>query len=282
MAGASRPTKPRSPRLLRVTGGQPLSRVGVIAVVGFFVGVAWPRLAGVSLVPEAPLEDTSKPAPAEDGVEPTPVEAETKEIKPVDQLEIGKAQITSCRDQEGKAQSSCDEVDTDSLLHPVLRSLSSCPAAKGAFGTLSIGMDLDFATKKVGDITSGQSTDLPATITKEVLRCAREGFASVTVAGVPAEHSSYTVYYLLEFKTPEQVIGAEDEITPAAGTATVRWRTALIRKEADREGEVIERLLSGARVVVTGRKGEWYRVKFDARGREGWVHGAAIGLKDKD
>src|SRR5690606_19629987 len=107
MAGASRPTKPRSPRLLRVTGGQPLSRVGVIAVVGFFVGVAWPRLAGVSLVPEAPLEDTSKPAPAEDGVEPTPVEAETKEIKPVDQLEIGKAQITSCRDQEGKAQSSC-------------------------------------------------------------------------------------------------------------------------------------------------------------------------------
>jgi len=31
-------------------------------------------------------------------------------------------------------------------------------------------------------------------------------------------------------------------------------------------------------VVVTGRQGDWYRVKYDAQGREGWVHGAGLGL----
>src|SRR5215472_17762350 len=34
------------------------AKVGVIAVVGFFVGIAWPRLTGVRLGPGAPAEAT--------------------------------------------------------------------------------------------------------------------------------------------------------------------------------------------------------------------------------
>ncbi len=276
-------TRPRSrtarPRVFSEDAGQPLSRVGIIAILGFAVGVAWPRLAGVSLVPEAPVEDVAPPADDAPGTDDASgVEEPTKEIKPTDQLDIGKPQITSCRDATGSKHSSCGELDTDSLVHPVLRSLSSCPAASGAFGTLSLGMDFDFEKKEIRDIQSGKSTDLPQSVTKEILRCAKEGLASVEADGIPAEFAQYTVYYLLEFKTPEQVIQDEGEVTPASGKATVRWRTALIREEGNREAKVMERLLSGAEVIVTGRKGDWYRVKFDARGREGWVHGAALGL----
>ncbi len=273
---------PASPRVLREESAQPLSRVGIIALVGFAVGIVWPRLAGVSLVPEAPREQSSTAVEEKGKDEPKQEpqqSSETKEIKPTDRLEIGPPIITSCIDEDGDKHTSCDELDSDSLVHSVLRSLASCPAANGAFGTLSLGMDLDFEEKKVTKVTSGQSTDLPGSVTKAILRCAEEGLASVKVQGVPAEYSGYRVYYVLQFKTPEQVISSEDEITPATGKATVRWRTALIRSAPDRESKVVERILSGARVVVTGRKGEWYRVKFDARGREGWVHGAALGLE---
>jgi SH3-like domain-containing protein len=37
-------------------------------------------------------------------------------------------------------------------------------------------------------------------------------------------------------------------------------------------------VLSGTRVSVSGRNGDWYRIKYDAKGGEGWVFRTAIGM----
>lgn len=270
--------KRRLPRLESIEG-QPLHRVGIIALLGFGVGIVWPRLAGVSLVPEPPVEQ-AEPAPAPEArTQTAPVtEAAPRELLPKDRIAIGPAKITSCRDEAGKAVRSCGTLEVDALIHPTLLALTGCPAASGAFGTLSLGFELDLVKNKLAGVQSGRSTDLPASVTKEVLRCAEEGLALVNPSSIKGPHASYTIFYVLEFKSPEDVVATQSEVTPASGKGTVRWQTALIRKEPARDGAVLSRLLTGAEVVVTGRQGDWYRVKYDAQGREGWVHGAALGL----
>ena len=37
-------------------------------------------------------------------------------------------------------------------------------------------------------------------------------------------------------------------------------------------------LTYGTEVFVTGRQGDWYRVKYDAKGNEAWVHKNALAL----
>lgn len=275
----TQPAKQRRLPRLESIEGQPLYRVGIIALLGFGVGVVWPRLAGVSLVPEPPVEHSAPSAPSDIQTgAPTPTEAPPRTIAPKERLAIGPAKITSCRDQAGQKVDRCGTLEIDALLQPTLLSLTECPAASGAFGTLSLGLELDLGKGKISGVQSGKSTSLPASVTKEILRCAEEGLALVSPARVKGSHASYTIYYVLEFKTPEEVVSGESDVTPASGKGTVRWQTALIRKEPARDGEVLARLLTGSEVIVTGRRGEWYRVKYDAQGREGWVHGAALGL----
>jgi hypothetical protein len=267
----------RLPRLESIEG-QPLYRVSIIALLGFAVGVVWPRLAGVSLVPEPPVEHSVPAEPSDVKAATGATEAPPRTITPKERLVIGPAKITSCRDRAGKQVESCGTLEIDTLLQPTLLALTECPAANGAFGMLSLGFELDLVQAKISGVQSGKSTTLPASVTKEILRCAEEGLALVSPARDKGAHGSYTIYYVLEFKTPEEVVSSESDVTPASGKGTVRWQTALIRKEPARDGEVLARLLSGSEVMVTGRHGEWYRVKYDAQGREGWVHGAALGL----
>ena len=63
----------------------------------------------------------------------------------------------------------------------------------------------------------------------------------------------------------------------ASGRVTVTWDAALVRAKP-KDGEVLARVLGGTRLTVTGHQGDWYRVKYDAKGSEGWVFKAAIGL----
>ena len=257
-----------------------LGRVGIIALIGFVVGVAWPRLAGVSLVPEAPVDDTSEAAltAAQPEDLDAQMEPEVIELTAQDRLGIGPPKITSCADANGKKMTDCDQVAVDDLVHPHLIALLGCGAAGGVFGTLSLGFQLDFAKGAVDRVESGRSTDLPSATTQELLRCAEKELSAVELAGVPHQHSLYQVYYLLEFKTPEAAAEDKTSVTPASGQATVQWGTALVRKEPDSDGAVQARILAGARVLVTGRMGPWFRIKYDAKGREGWVHGNALGL----
>jgi hypothetical protein len=266
--------------------GVQLVHVAAIAAIGFVVGVAWPKLAGVSLVPAVPVDGASPamsatPQDEVPGETPVPAKAAAVDSAPAaptgPQVEIGDAEITSCHDAVGTELKSCGELDADAIVKPRLRALAACPAAATAEGKLSIGLELNLAKGKVEGFKSGQKTDLPGSVTKELLECARQQFENVSLAKLKGDHDKYTVFYLAELNTQKSAAASAD-VVAASGQATVRWNAALIRKEPETKSEVRTRLLSGTRVVVTGRKGEWYRVKYDAKGREGWVHGAAIGL----
>lgn len=276
---ASKARKQEGP-IVRTEEEGSLGRVGIIALVGFVIGIVWPRLAGVSLVPEAPIEEASStPDEGTEAAQGAQAEPEVIELTPEDRLGIGPAKITSCVNSEGKKSSKCDNPDMDEVVHPHLISLLGCPAATGVFGTLSLGLTIDFEKKKISDLTSGKSTDLPESTTKELLLCAQKELNTAQIPAVAHEFSEYQVYYALDFKTPEAAAEAKTSVTAASGQATVQWRSAQVRKEPERAADVQARLLAGARVLVTGRQGEWFRIKYDAKGREGWIHGAALGLK---
>lgn len=274
-------------------------RVGVIALVGFAIGIAWPRLAGVKLVPSVPVpaaaeasarELTGAPLEAKPVVAP-PVapSAAPPEKPPAERLLVSDVQVASCRNEHGKRSQACDRVDFDRVAREHLRGLATCAGTEDAAGVLSLGFDLDFRADKIKNIQSGKSTSLEQDNVDRLLGCARERFAKVSLAGIPHEQNTYTLYYRLELLPPPGSgaggkpeaggsRGAGDEGTPASGTATVSWDVALVRATPARDGEVRARVLSGTRVAVTGKNGDWFRVKFDAKGNQGWVYRTAIGM----
>jgi hypothetical protein len=69
-----------------------------------------------------------------------------------------------------------------------------------------------------------------------------------------------------------------DRIAVVNGQATIVWKAAVVRESPSSGAETRDRLLRGSRIAVTGRKGDWYRVKYGRPVRTGWVHHKALGL----
>jgi SH3-like domain-containing protein len=85
-------------------------------------------------------------------------------------------------------------------------------------------------------------------------------------------------FYVVQFlPTTVQVASGAEPLVPANGSATVIWNSARVRSQPD-GGEVRTQLLYGTRLVVTARQGDWFRVRYDAQGDEGWVHKNALSL----
>jgi hypothetical protein len=205
----------------------------------------------------------------------------------MDRVVLSDFQVVSCRDARGKRIESCDRVDFDRVAREPLRELGACEGTRAASGVLSLGFELDFAKQLIKGIHSGKSTSLPQAEIDRFLGCARQRFQNISLIGIPHEHSAYTLYYRLELSalsasgTESEPAGSELEqsvITPASGTATVTWDVALVRASPARDGQVLARLLSGTRLNVTGKSGDWFRVRFDAKGNQGWVFRTAIGM----
>jgi len=200
---------------------------------------------------------------------------------------VGEAQVTSCNDG-GARLKNCDDIDFDRVARAPIEAQGDCDAARGISGVLSLGFELDFSTERVTRVSSGKTTTLDDKELETLLECYRKAFKKVSLDGIPHEHQSYTVFYRVELKGTKSPPGstsagvegdsAPASVTPASGTATVTWNTALVRETPDREGKTIARVLQGTRVGVTGRSGDWYRVKYDAKGNQGWVFRTAIGM----
>ncbi|MFO7181629.1 MAG: SH3 domain-containing protein [Pseudomonadota bacterium] len=257
------------------------ARVGVIAVVGFAVGVLWPHLTGVRVVPRAPSSgnegsaESGTSTPAASATSSTPKKAERRR----ELFSIGPGLVTSCRTFEGEKLSECDAIDIDAIVRERIGALSDCDGFSTARGIFSVGFDVDFTKKRVVGVESGKSTTLAPEDTERLLSCLREDLPQTSLGDVRHRHARYMIYYRVE------LVGAESEesegpaaITPASGQATVAWEVALVRAGPSRQDAVLARVLQGTRVSVTARQGDWYRVKYDAKGREGWVFRTAIGL----
>ncbi len=267
-------------------------KVGIIAVIGFAIGVAWPRLAGLNLVTQPPGYEKSSAvaASAEVGDEPAlpaaaksaaaaqekPPETTTKQT-----VQVGEAIITSCRTADDRKLKECDKVGFDEVARARVEALAACDAAKGASGVLSLGIEFDFSEKRVRRFLRGKSTTLTEDLSNKILACAEKEFESAAFGKLDHQFARYIVFYPARFVPPGEPVAAESDLgsqeAPASGLATVGWDVALIRS-APKDGDVVARVMSGTRVSVTARLDEWYKVKYDSKGNEGWVYRAAIGL----
>ena len=280
-----------------------LGKVGLLAAIGLVTGLLWPRLFGVHLVPPPPNDGPSSSASAaSSATAAAPIATEQPSTAPettasasndapptVKPPKVTLAQVVSCRNKDGERETHCDTPALDAIIQSPLQALIACDAADGIHGLLSLGFDADFEATKLDHFTVGKSTTLAPTTAKQLLQCGEKELSSVSLQGVPHTKSSYRVFYKIDFN--EQLAGStatvnepagQDPPTPgevisASGRVTVTWDAALVRAKP-KDGEVLARVLGGTRLTVTGRQGEWYRVKYDAKGGEGWVFKSAIGL----
>lgn len=288
------------PRTLRVEIPSPdedrprFVRVSLIALAGFAAGIAWPWLTGHRLAPAAPTEPPDPVAEAR--AEPSAAPATTPEPSrpaniPVSKLvaeprrvKVGKPKVTSCRTAAGEKASPCGELALEGVVTPQIEALQSCDASKRAQGVLSLGLRLDFNANRVVEFVKGQSTTLSDAAASELVACAKQQFAAVSLQGIARQHATYTVYYLIEFVPPSEVVTEDqatdaqssDELIPTSGTATVAWVAAIIRDQPEKDGKEVSRLAAGTRVKVVARQGRWYRIQFG--NEQGWVFKDAIGL----
>ncbi|MGK4006089.1 SH3 domain-containing protein [Sorangium sp. So ce1036] len=276
------------------------SRVGVIALVGFVVGIAWPRLAGVRIGPSVPGDNKEKAtavataappasaAPASAAPEAKPSEPAAKDAQ---QVVVGPGRITRCSDKKGKRVEDCGELQFDPVALPRLKELAKCPAALGLDGKLPIGFELNFGKKEV-QVVKGRKATVPASAVSGILQCAAREFSNVSLEDVPHKYHRYSLVYTATFYPPgaqiepdakagegkdeqEQAAGTTTSETAVSGLAAVSWDTALVRGEP-KEGKVVMRLVRGTRVKLVGRQNDWYKIEL--RGKTGWVYRGAIGL----
>jgi hypothetical protein len=277
------------------------TRVGLVVLGGALVGVLSPWL----LVPKPPggeeralaLASVSSAEPSASAAAPPltppppPSAEKAAEPEPAPKrLRVSKVTVVSCRDKKDRRVDQCDDLAFDRIALPRFAALENCPAAQSAQGTLSLGFDLDLSNTKIARIASGKSTTLPAGAAEALVACAKKEFQAASLDGLKHEHSTYTLFYRIEFPGPDAPPPANSQssadsqasvptdATAASGNVTVGWVAAIIRDGPSRDGREIARVLSGTRMTVVARKGEWYKVKYDAKGSEGWVYKAAIGL----
>ena len=272
-------------------------RVGLIVTGGFVIGILWPRLAGFKLVPSVPTQPaesssadlTGAPSDAKANLPPPPPAepAAPPSEAPADRLKISEPQFLACKGSDKKRQEDCDHVEFDRLVRPHIQALSACPGAENRVGSLSLGFELDFQTETVKSVKSGKSSTLSPVDIEALIACEKKELANVSLVGMAHKYLTYSVFYRVDFPkaVPEQPrVGSEPtdappvDVTEASGHATVAWDVALVRGAPSRDSAVVARVLQGTRISVTGRRADWYRIKYDVKGSVGWVYRTAIGM----
>jgi hypothetical protein len=290
-------------------------RVGVIAAVGFVIGIAWPRVAGVKLGPSAPNEGdksaaAAQAASANAAPPPASLTAPTKSASqpiasaaapasaapsasanaamlPPD-VTVGRGTILNCKNDDGEQLKGADcgnGLKFDAVASARLGQLSQCSAALGTTGKLSAVLSLDFKSGFVG-VDIGKSS----TVTNQdsLSACLKTEMHGLNIAGVAHEHPKYTVVYHVTFSAPSAGGGTAGAVSPAdntpaapisenAPTAQVGWEVALVR-DTPKTGQIVARLPRGSKVRVGSPKDGWYRIQYgNTFGSEGWVYRGAIG-----
>ena len=273
-------------------------RVGLIVTAGFLIGIIWPRLAGFKLVPSVPSQPAESNsadltgAPGEGkgttpALPPPAAEPEPSAAAALDRLQISEPQFLACKENGKKHKEECDQIEFDRLARPHIQALAACAGADKLSGVLSLGFDLDFASQVVKSVKSGKSTTFTESETESLIACEKKEFSNVSLVGIAHKNEAYSIFYKVEFpKAPAdkgEAAPQAGEVTPAdvteaSGHATVAWDVALVRSSASRDGTVVARVLQGTRISVTGRRGDWYRIKYDVKGSVGWVYRTAIGM----
>jgi hypothetical protein len=207
-------------------------KVGVIAAVGFVIGVAWPRVMGVKLGPNAPGEAAAAAASAaasakaagrapeappasmnaKSGLAGAPGSSSASATPPPGsaaasatmaagppQVSVQRGAVIACKTTDGESKKGKDcgtLAGLDNVVPPHLRKLATCSAADGQTGKLSFVATASFPS-------GGLSWDVGKSSTvgnlEGITNCLKTHFSGVTAAGVAHEHNRYTVAYNVTF-----------------------------------------------------------------------------------
>jgi hypothetical protein len=235
-------------------------KVGVIAAVGFIVGIAWPRVMGVRLGPSAPGEAAAAAASASGSAhgrapDAPPASVVTKgpasaapavaasaapaaasasvaaraAVPPT--ISVQKGSVLSCKTTDGdtKKGKECGTLPAlDLLVNPRVRKIASCSGIEGQTGKLSLVVTADFNSGKLTyDI--GKSSTLPNV--EAVTSCLKTTFHGTSTTGTTHEHPRYTVAYTYNFATP----GGGDEDSKASAHKEKTEKSSEKAKEAQDE-----------------------------------------------
>lgn len=285
------------------------SKVGIIGVAGFVIGMAWPRLAGIHLGPNPPsdahplaevassAEPSAAPAasgalsgaPGASAVAPVGTAATEPPAANRELVVVGSGKIAKCSDGKDKKVDDCGELQFDPIAVPKVKELARCPSAVGLEGKLSIGFEVDFKNKEV-HVLKGKKTTLPSSTVQGILKCAAMTFANVAIEDVPHKHRRYTLFYSAAFYPPgkhpdEDKADKKDDggtsagnttsESEASGSGTVSWDRAPIRKEP-KTGDVVTHAVKGTHVKILAKQNDWYKVEVGSK--TGWVYRGALGL----
>jgi hypothetical protein len=257
-------------------------RVGAVAVIGFVIGVAWPKLAGIKVGPSAPTDTTASAASAD---LPAPVAAQVtssaaaSSAAPAPQpvaITVGRGVVLSCKSEDGESLKGkeCGVVPSfDSIAQPRLKKLATVPSLEHAKGKLGVVFLLDFKSKKVSFYVGKSSTikDENGAIHSFL----KEQFQDVSLGPLAHDREKYTMSYAVTFGegSPGATTG-----TPAASTdatAEVAWDVAIVR-DAPHTGTIVARLPRGTKVTLGSSQAGWYEITYGS-GNKGWVYRGAIG-----
>jgi hypothetical protein len=202
-------------------------RVGVIAAVGFVIGVGWPRLVGARIGPSLPADTAaaaasaraeSNPVPAQSVATPTPAPPVPSASSapaasaglPV--LAVNHGVLLSCRGDDGqtlKGVANCGGLaGFDAIVQPRLRKLSTCPAASAATnGKLSVVFNLDFASHRVAADVGKSSTVADS---QGFATCVKSSFQGVSLGALDHQNPRYTIGYSVVFSPTDHVAPAQD------------------------------------------------------------------------
>ncbi len=193
-------------------------KVGVIAAVGFIVGIAWPRVVGVKLGPNAPGESASAAAsasqapgrapdapPASVAAKTGPVQSTIPAAAPPSATATGPAlppnivvqrgTVLSCKTSEGETKKGreCGGVAAlDQFVSPRVRKISTCSGVEGQTGKLSLVVSADFASGRLSYEIGKAST---VGNIEAVTSCLKTSFHGTTIDKVAHEHLRYTIVY---------------------------------------------------------------------------------------
>ncbi len=310
--------RPLTVEIPRPVDDQPAwSRVGVIALIGFAVGVAWPRLAGVKIGPGVPGEGreteaaaagpTAAPAsPPPETAAPAPAASNAAARKNEQLVVIGSGTITRCSDKKNKKVEDCGALQFDPVALPKLKELAQCPSALGLEGKLAIGFEINFDKKEVQVVKARKvKTTLPTTTVNGILQCAAREFSTVALDEVPHKYPRYSLVYTATFyppgkhpgdtgeggkegKEPGQEAGKEGEGAEgeeAAGTTTSET-AASGSATISWDTALVRKEPKDGEVVARLVRGTKVKLtgkqndwyKIEHRDKVGWVYRGAIGL----
>lgn len=201
-------------------------KVGVIAAVGFVIGIAWPRLAGIRIGPTAPGETPAASASHGGRAPDSPPASVAKPIASASAMPVASAtpattttsasaapaggpptitvargMVLTCKttDGEKKKGKDCGAVPgVDEIVRPRIKKIATCSGVEGQTGKFTLTANADFVSGRFNwDVNKASASvqNLDA-----IVSCLKTNFHNTATTATPHEHNQYTVVYTAELK----------------------------------------------------------------------------------